>query len=76
MKDALVLAQEIVKVCSGEKSLDAGVKDYEEEMYPRSTEAAVKTAKGKEGHFSGNGAKHFADMMKAHYYGQQEGNAQ
>jgi 2-polyprenyl-6-methoxyphenol hydroxylase-like FAD-dependent oxidoreductase len=76
MKDALVLAQEIVKVCNGEKSLKTGVNDYEEEMFPRSTKAAIKTAKGKEGHFSGNGAKHFADMMKAHYYGQQEGNAQ
>ena len=72
MKDALVLAQEIVKICNGEKSLDEGVKDYEEEMFPRSTRAAVKTAKGKESHFSGSGAKEFADMFKAHYYGNKE----
>ncbi|KAI4946833.1 hypothetical protein J4E91_007005 [Alternaria rosae] len=76
MKDALVLAQEIIKVCNGEKYLDVAVKDYEEEMFPRSTKAAIKTAKGKQGHFSGDGSKHFADMMKAHYYGQQEGGAQ
>lgn len=69
MKDAYVLSQEIVKVCKGEKSLDDGIKDYEEEMFPRSTKAAIKTAKGKEGHFSGNGAKEFSDMFKAHYYG-------
>jgi 2-polyprenyl-6-methoxyphenol hydroxylase-like FAD-dependent oxidoreductase len=75
MKDALVLAKEVVKVCNGEKTLAGGVKDYEEEMFPRSTEAATKTAKGKEGHFSEHGGKDFADMMKAHYYGQQEGNS-
>jgi 2-polyprenyl-6-methoxyphenol hydroxylase-like FAD-dependent oxidoreductase len=75
MKDALVLAQEVVNVCNGEKTLAGGVKDYEEEMFPRSTEAAIKTAKGKEGHFSEHGGKDFADMMKAHYYGQQEGNS-
>ena len=69
MRDALVLAQEIVRICNEEKSLDEGLKEYEEEMFPRSTSAAVKTAKGKEGHFSGTGAKEFADMMKAHYNG-------
>jgi 2-polyprenyl-6-methoxyphenol hydroxylase-like FAD-dependent oxidoreductase len=74
MKDALVLAQEVVKVCNGEKSLDDGLNDYEEEMFPRSTKAAIKTAKGKEGHFSECGSKYFADMMKAHYYEQQDSN--
>ncbi|EOA89036.1 hypothetical protein ACJQWK_06146 [Exserohilum turcicum] len=67
MEDALVLAQEIVKVCNGEKSLDEGLVDYEEEMFPRSARAAVKTAKGKEGHFSGSGSREFADRLKAHY---------
>jgi 2-polyprenyl-6-methoxyphenol hydroxylase-like FAD-dependent oxidoreductase len=75
MKDAQVLAQEIAKVCRREKSLDDGLKDYEEEMFPRSTKAAIKTAKGKEGHFSEYGSQHFADMMKAHYYGQQQDNS-
>jgi 2-polyprenyl-6-methoxyphenol hydroxylase-like FAD-dependent oxidoreductase len=72
MKDALVLAQEIVKVSNGEKSLDEGVKTYEEEMFPRSTEAAVRTAEGKEGHFNGEGSRHFADMMRAHHYGEKQ----
>ncbi|KAI2477117.1 Aromatic-ring hydroxylase [Pyrenophora tritici-repentis] len=72
MKDALVLAQEIAKICNGEKSLDQGIKEYEEEMFPRSTSAAVKTAKGKDGHFSETGAKEFADRLKAHYYGNKE----
>ena len=72
MKDALVLGKEIVKVCRGEKCLDAAVKDYEEEMFPRSTKAAVKTVKGKEGHFSRHGAKHFADMIRSKYYRQDE----
>ena len=72
MEDALVLAQEIVRVCSEEKSLDEGRKDYEEKMFPRSIRAAVKTAKGKECHFSGTGAKEFADRIKAHYDGVKE----
>lgn len=70
MTDALVLANEIVKACRGDKSLDQGIKDYEEEMWPRSAKAAAKTAKGKDNHFSANGAKEFADMLKGHYYGQ------
>jgi 2-polyprenyl-6-methoxyphenol hydroxylase-like FAD-dependent oxidoreductase len=72
MKDALVLGMEIAKVWKEEKGLDEGIKDYEEEMFPRSTKAAVKTAKGKEGHFSGSGAKMFADMMRAHHYGEKQ----
>ncbi|KAG9188733.1 hypothetical protein G6011_07438 [Alternaria panax] len=67
MNDALVLGQEMIKVCSGEKSLDDGLKDYEKEMFSRSMKAAIKTAKGKEGHFSEHGSKHFAERMKAHY---------
>lgn len=73
MKDALVLAQEMVKVCNGEKSLNQGIQDYEEEMFPRSAKSAAKTSRGKTNHFSANGSKGFADMFKAHYYGQQEG---
>ncbi|RMZ66753.1 monooxygenase fad-binding [Pyrenophora seminiperda CCB06] len=72
MQDALVLGREIAKICNGEKSLDVGIKDYEEEMFSRSTRAAVKTAKGKENHFSETGAEEFADMFKAHYYGSKE----
>ena len=67
MKDALILAQEIVRIRNEEKSLDEGLKDYEEEMFPRSIRVAVKKAKGKEGYFSGTGAKEFADRIKAHY---------
>jgi 2-polyprenyl-6-methoxyphenol hydroxylase-like FAD-dependent oxidoreductase len=74
MKDALVLAQELVKVWNREQSLDEGVKAYEEEMFPRSTEAAIDTAQGKESHFSGSGAKNFADMMRAHHYGENQGS--
>ena len=73
MKDALVLAQEIVKVCKGEKTLEEGVEAYQEEMFPRSARSAAKTERGKTTHFSGNGAKEFADKFKAHYYGQQQG---
>ncbi|KNG46561.1 monooxygenase fad-binding protein [Stemphylium lycopersici] len=76
MYDALVLGVNIMKVCDGKKSLEDGLKDYEEEMFHRSMKAATKTARGKEGHFSATGAKEFADRMKAHYYGQQEETAE
>ncbi|KAF1942641.1 FAD/NAD(P)-binding domain-containing protein [Clathrospora elynae] len=74
MKDALVLAQELVKVWRAEKSLDEGVQAYEEEMFPRAAKSAAKTLRGKESHFSENGGKNFADKFKAHYYGQQKGS--
>ncbi|CAA9957515.1 Aromatic-ring hydroxylase [Pyrenophora teres f. maculata] len=72
MEDALVLAQEIAKIWNGGKSMDEGVKKYEEEMFLRSTRAAVRTAEGKDNHFSGTGAKEFANRFKAHYYGNKE----
>lgn len=73
MKDALVLAQEIVKACKGEKGLDDAVQAYEKEMYPRAAKSAAKTLRGKTNHFSANGPKEFADMFKAHYYQGQQG---
>ena len=76
MYDALVLGVNIIKVCDGKKSLEDGLKHYEEEMFPRSMRAATTTAKGKEGHISATGAKEFADRMKAHYHGQQEETAE
>jgi hypothetical protein len=40
---------------------------YEEEMFPRAEKNATKTAWGKKNHFSANGAKTFADMMREHH---------
>ena len=73
MKDALVLAKEIVKVCNGDTKLDEATQAYEQEMFPRAAKSAAKTMRGKINHFSENGAKEFSDMFKAHYYGQQQG---
>ncbi|KAJ4372348.1 hypothetical protein N0V83_004122 [Neocucurbitaria cava] len=71
MKDAVVLAQELIKASNGEKKLDEATRAYEQEMFPRAAKSAAKTMKGKINHFSANGAKEFADRFKSHYYGQQ-----
>ncbi|OAL55905.1 monooxygenase [Pyrenochaeta sp. DS3sAY3a] len=73
MQDALELAQEIIKVWNGEKGLDEAILEYEQKMFPRAEKNAAKTMRGKTNHFKGTGAKEFADMMKAHYYGQKQG---
>ncbi|KAH7399475.1 hypothetical protein BKA66DRAFT_437025 [Pyrenochaeta sp. MPI-SDFR-AT-0127] len=73
MKDALVLAKEIISVWTGGKGLSEAVLAYEQEMFPRAKKSAAKTMRGKINHFSKNGAKEFADMFKSHYYGQQQG---
>ncbi|KAF2850773.1 monooxygenase [Plenodomus tracheiphilus IPT5] len=72
MKDALVLAQEIARAGRGEKTLNEGVADYEDEMFPRAAKAAAKTLRGKINHFDANGAKELADRFKEHYYRPQQ----
>ncbi|CAO2656908.1 Nn.00g057110.m01.CDS01 [Neocucurbitaria sp. VM-36] len=70
MKDALVLAKEIMKACNGETTLDEAIHAYEQEMFPRAAKSAAKTMRGKISHFSKDGAREFSDMFLAH---QQEG---
>ena len=70
MGDALVLAKEIIAVVESQKTLDEGLRAYEQEMFPRAEKNAMKTMKGKNSHFSAGGANHMADRFKAHYYGQ------
>ncbi|KAF2626905.1 monooxygenase [Macroventuria anomochaeta] len=67
MTDALVLGREIIDACKGGKTLDEAIKAYEEEMVPRAAKFAQKTLRGKENHFSKDGAKEFADMLRAHH---------
>jgi 2-polyprenyl-6-methoxyphenol hydroxylase-like FAD-dependent oxidoreductase len=67
MTDALVLGREIVAASRGEKGLEAAVESYEKEMFPRAKKYMEKTEWGKKNHFSANGAKAFADMMRAHH---------
>lgn len=67
MTDALILGKEIISACIGEKALDEAVQAYEKEMFPRAEKYMRKTEKGKQTHFSKDGAKHFADMMRAHH---------
>jgi len=67
MTDALVLGREIVTASRGEKSLDESIREYEKEMFPRAEKNATKTAWGKENHFSKDGSRNFADMMRAHH---------
>lgn len=66
MKDALVLASEMIKACSRGKNPDKSVRDYEEHMFSRSMEAVIKTTKNREEHFSGPGAKECINGLKAH----------
>jgi 2-polyprenyl-6-methoxyphenol hydroxylase-like FAD-dependent oxidoreductase len=66
MTDALVLGKEIVAAVHGRKSLDEALLAYETEMFPRAKKYMQKTEKGKQGHFSADGSKHFADMLRAH----------
>ncbi|KAF2830984.1 FAD/NAD(P)-binding domain-containing protein [Ophiobolus disseminans] len=67
MTDALVLGREIVAAVRGAKELDDAIKEYEKEMFPRAEENAKETAEGKECHFSKDGAKIVADMMREHH---------
>lgn len=67
MTDALILGKEIVSAWKGGKTLDEAVQAYETEMFPRAEKYMRKTEKGKQTHFSADGAKHFADMMRAHH---------
>jgi 2-polyprenyl-6-methoxyphenol hydroxylase-like FAD-dependent oxidoreductase len=67
MTDALVLGRELVRVSKGEKELDEAIRAYEQEMFPRARENMEETAMRKETHFSANGAKIFADMMREHH---------
>ncbi|KAH7069281.1 hypothetical protein FB567DRAFT_565029 [Paraphoma chrysanthemicola] len=66
MTDALVLGKEIVAAVHGSKSLDEALLAYETEMFPRAKKYMQKTEKGKQGHFSADGSKEFADMLRAH----------
>ncbi|KAF2647642.1 monooxygenase [Lophiostoma macrostomum CBS 122681] len=72
MTDSLVLAQEIVAASKGEKSLDEAIEAYEKEMFPRSTKYATKTMKNKTKHFKKDGAREFANMMRAILAGKME----
>ncbi|KAL5121305.1 hypothetical protein ACEQ8H_000773 [Pleosporales sp. CAS-2024a] len=67
MTDALVLGREIIAAVKGEKKLDAAVQAYENEMLPRAEKYMKKTEKGKIGHFSADGSRKFADMLKEHH---------
>lgn len=51
MKDAVVLASEIIQACSHRKNPNESVRDYEEHMFSRSIEAVIKRAKSREGRF-------------------------
>ncbi|KAF2260188.1 FAD/NAD(P)-binding domain-containing protein [Lojkania enalia] len=73
MTDSLVLGREIVKVWKGGKTLDAALKDYENEMWPRAQKFAEKTEEGKLKHFSEKGGVEFAHMLRAHYAAQPKG---
>lgn len=72
MKDALVLAKEIIASRDGRKTLDEAVKGYEEELWPRAKRYMQKTAEGKEHHFKAGGSREFAEMLRAHHAGQKE----
>jgi 2-polyprenyl-6-methoxyphenol hydroxylase-like FAD-dependent oxidoreductase len=67
MTDALVLGREIIAASKGEKRLDDAVKAYEKEMFPRAENNMKKTDRGKNTHFSADGAQMFADMMREHH---------
>jgi 2-polyprenyl-6-methoxyphenol hydroxylase-like FAD-dependent oxidoreductase len=67
MTDALVLGREIVAASKGEKALDEAVQAYETEMFPRAEKNMRKTDHGKYTHFSADGARTFADMMREHH---------
>lgn len=70
MKDALSLAQQIVRAVQGEAPLDDTIQAYEQDMFVRSEKAARKTMMGKLNHFSETGSKDFAGKLKAHHQGQ------
>jgi 2-polyprenyl-6-methoxyphenol hydroxylase-like FAD-dependent oxidoreductase len=67
MTDALVLGRELVAVSKGGKQLDDAVKSYEQELFPRAKRYMEKTEHGKKNHFSADGSKNRADMMRAHH---------
>lgn len=67
MTDALELGRAIVAYSkeTHKKSLEAVIKDYELELFPRGEIFAKKTLKGLVGHFSATGSEDFAARMKA-----------
>lgn len=67
MTDALVLSREIVAAAKGVKGLDEAVQSYEKEMFGRAEKYMRKTEQGKQNHFSADGAKVFAERMRAHH---------
>jgi 2-polyprenyl-6-methoxyphenol hydroxylase-like FAD-dependent oxidoreductase len=67
MTDALVLSGEIIAAAKGKKNLNDAVQSYEKEMFGRAEKNMRKTEMGKTNHFSADGAKKFADMMRAHH---------
>ncbi|EAT88404.2 hypothetical protein HBI56_125680 [Parastagonospora nodorum] len=67
MTDALVLSREIIAAAKGEKGLDEAVQSYEKEMFARAEKYMRRTEQGKQNHFSADGAKEFAERIKAHH---------
>jgi 2-polyprenyl-6-methoxyphenol hydroxylase-like FAD-dependent oxidoreductase len=67
MTDALILGRELILASKGEKTLDEAVQAYERELFPRAEKYMKETEAGKEHHFSADGSKRFADMMRAHH---------
>lgn len=67
MTDALVLGREIIAAAKEVKGLDEAVQSYEKEMFGRAEKYMHKTEQGKHNHFSADGAKVFAERMKAHH---------
>lgn len=67
MTDALELGRAIVAYSTEihGKSLEAVIKDYELDLFPRGEIFARKTLKGLFGHFSATGSEDFAARLKA-----------
>ena len=70
MKDALVLAQEIIASCDGKKTLDEAVSEYEKELWPRAKKYMEKTEEGKDRHFRAGGSREMAEMLRGFHAGQ------
>jgi 2-polyprenyl-6-methoxyphenol hydroxylase-like FAD-dependent oxidoreductase len=64
MTDSLSLAREIIKAWKGEQGFEDVTRKYEKEMWPRADKSMQKTANGKKEHFSKDGARHMADMLR------------
>lgn len=67
MTDALLLAKGIIAAAKGKKDVGSAIQEYEKDLFPRAEKYAKKTAWGKENHFSKDGCKVFADMMRSHH---------